>query len=454
MRSHLQRQTESLLSIQEWRIRLALWGGAVLVGLAATAFALVSEEANGVFRWIIGISPYLALVVAPAGMMLGVWLTRRLFAGAQGSGIPQVLAACEAGTSTALRDSILSLRIAVGKILITVLGLCTGASIGREGPTVHIGAAVMYNMGKLMRFPPHYMERALILAGGAAGISGAFNTPLAGIVFAIEEISRSFEEKTSGIVLTAVIFSGVVAMMLLGNYSYFGTTEAQFSSISDWVVVPVCGIVGGLLGGLFSQILVHGSRRLAPLMRQHPLRVAGACGLAVAILGLLSGNLSYGTGYDEAKQIITMSGELPPSYPAFKIMATIASYLSGIPGGIFAPSLAAGAGFGASLASWFPNVPVSAVIILGMAGYFTGVVQTPITAFVIIMEMTSNQEMLLPLMAVAFIAHGTSHLVCPEPIYRALAEEFMSKRDEPAEKPDDGNNPAAAGVETTETPKA
>jgi len=425
MRSHLKRQTSALLSIKQWRIRLALWGGAVLVGLAATGFALASAEADAFFHYLMDYSPYLALLIAPAGLMLAVLLTRTLFPGAQGSGIPQTLASCEAGTATTLRDQLLSLRIAVGKILLTVLGLCSGASIGREGPTVHVGAAIMYSMGKLMKFPPHYMERALIMAGGAAGIAAAFNTPLAGIVFAIEEISRSFEEKTNGIVLTAVLLAGVLAMGLQGNYSYFGTTAANLPTLHDWIVVPFCGVLGGLAGGLFSQVLIHGSRRLAPLLRQFPLRVAAICGLAVALIGLLSGNLTYGTGYEEAKLIITQQGEIPPSYPIYKILATIASYLSGIPGGIFAPSLAAGAGFGANLAAWFPEVPIAAVIVLGMAGYFTGVVQTPITAFVIIMEMTSNQTMLLPLMAVAFIAHGTSRLVCPEPIYRALALAFL-----------------------------
>jgi H+/Cl- antiporter ClcA len=108
-----------------------------------------------------------------------------------------------------------------------------------------------------------------------------------------------------------------------------------------------------------------------------------------------------------------------------KMLATLFSYLSGIPGGIFAPSLATGAGLGAQIAGWLPNLPVSAVIILGMVGYFTGVVQTPITAFVIVMEMTDNQDLLLPLMATAFVAYVTSRLVCPKPIYRVLALGFL-----------------------------
>ena len=129
------------------------------------------------------------------------------------------------------------MRIAFGKMLLTLLGLMSGASIGREGPSVHIGASVMYSLGRFARFPPHYMERGLILAGGAAGIAAAFNTPLAGIVFVIEEMSQSFEQKISGIVTGGVVLAGVTALAVLGQYHYFGTSDAQILEISAWLAV-------------------------------------------------------------------------------------------------------------------------------------------------------------------------------------------------------------------------
>jgi H+/Cl- antiporter ClcA len=110
-----------------------------------------------------------------------------------------------------------------------------------------------------------------------------------------------------------------------------------------------------------------------------------------------------------------------------KMGATFASYLSGIPGGIFAPSLATGAGVGANLGHWLPVAPLSVMVLLGMVAYFSGVVQSPITAFVIVMEMTDNQNMLLALMATSFIAYGSSHLVCPKPLYHTLAQAFLEK---------------------------
>ncbi len=150
------------------------------------------------------------------------------------------------------------MRIAVGKIVLTLLALATGASAGREGPTVQVGASVMSSVGRIAggRY------QGLILAGSAAGVAAAFNTPLAGIVFAIEEMSRSFEQRTNGLVLTAVIVAGIASLALAGDYTYFGHTSASLTRIEDWAAVPLCGILGGLMGGLFSWSVVAVARGL------------------------------------------------------------------------------------------------------------------------------------------------------------------------------------------------
>jgi H+/Cl- antiporter ClcA len=432
-----------LISRNAWQIRFALWGGALAVGLAASLFALAADRANEVFLHGLHVSPWLAFVICPAGLMLVSWLTRNWFPGTQGSGIPQALATLEVPSHDPLRPKMLSMRIAAGKMLLTLLGLCSGASIGREGPTVHVGSSIMFALGRRVQAPPHYLERALILGGGAAGVAAAFNTPIAGIVFAIEELSRSFEEKTNGIVIAAVILSGVTAQAVLGNYNYFGTSSAAMGPWTDWLAIPLCGVLGGFMGGAFSQILVVGSERIAPWRHRFPMWVAAACGLAIAAAGFLSGNLTYGTGYHEANEIIASGQAVSVGYPFFKFAATVASYLSGIPGGIFAPSLAAGAGVGADLAQVFPVISPHVLIMLGMVAYFVGVVQTPLTGFIIVMEMTDNHSLLLPLMATAFIAFGASRLVCPHPIYQALARPFLAR---PAEE--EASTPPAAPADS------
>lgn len=423
MRRHFRQSSRELFSPKAWKVRLVFWSGAILVGLICALFAELAELANHLFFDIAEHNPLIPLIMTPLGLVLIAWLTTRLFPGAEGSGIPQAIAALELQS----RSALLSIRIAIGKVLLTLLGLVSGASIGREGPSVHVGASIMHSLGRFAHFPPHYMERGLILAGGAAGISAAFNTPLAGIVFAIEEMSRSFEQKTSGIVITAVVFSGVTALGVLGSYHYFGQSDAVMTDIRSWLAVPICGVVGGLLGGLFASGLIHGSSRIAPFARRRPLVLALLAGTAVALIGYISDYSSSGTGYREAQAIITNSATFDPLYPFYKMFSTLASYLSGIPGGIFAPSLATGAGIGANLGHWIPVSPMAIMVLLGMVGYFSGVVQSPITAFVIVMEMTTNQEILLALMATSFIAYGTSHLVCPTPIYRALAEAFVNR---------------------------
>ena len=417
------RLPKRLLSRERWKARLVFWVGAALVGLAGAFFAKAAVYTDDMFHHLVRYSPYLPLAVCPLGLVLVAWLTARFFPGTQGSGIPQSIAALDM-PEHAQRARVLSPRIVAGKILLTCLGLLSGASIGREGPTVHVGTSIMYSLGRYARFPSHYLERALILAGGAAGIAAAFNTPIAGIMFAIEEMSRSFEDRTSGTLITAVLVAGVTAIAVLGNYTYFGSTNSTLDISNTWLAVLACGVAGGLLGGVFSVLIIWSSRRLRPLYRAHPLAVAAVCGLIIALVGLLSGGTTYGSGYHEARQLVLGTGTVSAAFPYLKMLGNLASYLSGIPGGLFAPALSAGAGLGAHIAHWFPGAPVSAIVILGMVGYFTGVVQTPITAFVIVMEMTNNHGLLLPLMATAFIAYLTSRLIHPTPIYQALAEGF------------------------------
>ncbi len=425
--------------ILDWKRRLVFWIGAISVGLAAIMFALACEWANEYFHKLLAISPYLPLLITPAGLVLIVTLTRRYFPGSQGSGIPQTIASLDQNESSKIREQVLSLRVTIGKVMLTILGLLCGTSVGREGPTVQIGASIMHKLGSLARFPKHDLEKGLILAGAAAGVAAAFNTPLAGIVFAIEEMSRSFEEHNSSTILMTVILAGIVSLALLGNYSYFGHTSETLAWGREWDIVVICGITGGLLGGAFSRALIKVNQglvgHLGEWMCAQPIAFAAACGFLLALIGLASGNNTYGSGYSEARSLLDGSAALPESYGLLKMAATVVSYVSGIPGGIMAPTLSAGAGFGVNIAHLFTSVPAGAAIILGMVSYFAGVTQAPITAFVIVMELTDNHDMILPLMAAAFIAKLCSRLVCPTPLFLTLANNFIHKPSHPTTVP-------------------
>lgn len=433
MRRYIRRHKTQYLQFKKWKTRIIFWGGAVFVGLVAALFAIAAEYADHTFHNIYERWPVIAFFMTPLGLMLTVYLTKRFFPGSEGSGIPQTIIAIEDRGGPSLTAKLLSIRVAIGKVFLSLIALFCGASLGREGPTVHIGAAIMYNLGKYTHLSANYMKRGLILTGGGAGVAAAFNTPLAGIMFAIEELAREFDRRNIGMILIGVILAGMTAITVhQSNYNYYGTVPAESDLGLLWLAVIVSGAVGGLLGGGFSQLLIISGRKIRPHITDNPYRVVFLLGLLVAVLGVVSGGQVYGTGYREAQEIVsctasaTCENTVDFFYPLYKLVATTATYLTGVPGGIFAPSLASGAGLGSDLSMLFPASLATTVVLLGMVGYFSGVVQTPITAFIIVMEMVDNQDIVFALMATSLIATGASKFICKKPIYVALAENFMA----------------------------
>ncbi len=190
-------------------------------------------------------------------------------------------------------------------------------------------------------------------------------------MFAIEELSHSFEAGTSGTMLTAVILSGVTSLALVGNYTYFGHTTATLPIGAAWIAVLACGLLDGVSGGAFSALLVRMSGgltgRAGAFVRDRPILFAALCGLVLALIGLAS----HGTSYAEARHLVDGSVHFPASFFAWKFAASLVSYCSGIPGGIFAPSLSVGAGIGGWIAVYLPHSPPGAVVLLGMVAYIS-----------------------------------------------------------------------------------
>ena len=398
--------------------------GGLIVGAAAVGLALTADQAAVIFHAFLERYPYGVLALTPVGFATIVYLTNKYFPNSQGSGIPQAIAA-RALKAPRDRRKLVSIRIAIGKSFLTIAALLCGASIGREGPTVQVGASIMAAIGG---YSPR-RQPGLILAGSCAGIAAAFNTPLAGIVFGIEEMSRSFETRTSGLIIGAIVAAGLTSLALFGNYTYFGSSAAYLPYLVDWIAVGICGVVGGLMGGIFSRILIIFGNglpgRVGQLVKSKPVLFAAACGLLVAVCGLLTHGTVFGTGYEQARGVLHDRETLAWYFAPLKLIATALSSISGLPGGFFAPSLSVGAGIGSNLTYLFPHTPIGALVLLGMVAYFAGVVQAPITAFVIVAEMTDNHGMLVPLMLAAVIAHSTSRLICKEGVYHALSHRFL-----------------------------
>ncbi len=421
-----------LFAPTQWRRRAALWSGGVLVGLAAIAFAHASDFAFAQFRRLLGISIWLPLIVTPAVFALLAWLTEGRLRATRGSGIPQTIAALEI-EDAAFRQRLLAPSIALGKMALTVLGMLGGASIGREGPTVHVGAGIMFSIGHALGFRDPKALSRFILAGAAAGIAAAFNTPLAGVVFAVEELSGTWEDRFSGLLLTAVIFAGIVSLGIVGNYSYFGSVDASLPLGKGWLAILACGACGGLGGGAFATViqLARGSlSHVARLRARQPVAFAAVCGLAVAAIGAASGNAIYGTGYAQAQALLQGTQDAPAAFGLLKLAANILSYWAGIPGGIFSPALAVGSGMGHTLATLLGGGGNSAaIVLLGMAAFLSGVTQTPLTAAVISMELTNNQNLAIPIFATCLIARAFSTLLCRKPVYHALAQKLVEEHE-------------------------
>ena len=397
--------------------------GGLTVGGLAVALAFLSDEAQAIFRHVradFWWSPYL---ITPVGLAFAAWFTKRYAPSAAGSGIPQVIAARQLAAPTE-REALVSVKTALFKIALLLFGLLCGASTGREGPTVQVGASTMFALGRLQ---PH-RHAALLLAGSAAGVAAAFNAPLAGIVFGIEEMSRSFEQRTSGLVIGTVVAAGLTSLAIVGDYTYFGTTPDTLPLGRGWIAVPIAGVVCGLAGGMFSRILLEAGRGLpglpGRLIKDYPVAFAFVCGLVIVLCAMLGNVDIYGTGYEQAKAILR-GEELSLAFAPLKLIATALSSISGIPGGLFSPSLAVGAGIARDLTVVLPDVSIGALAVLCMAAYLAGVVQAPITSFVIVSEMTENHALVIPIMLASLIAAATSKTICPEGVYHALSKRFL-----------------------------
>lgn len=428
---------------RQWMDRAIVLFHAALAGGLVVVFTLLAEAGTGLFiklRAIHPWAPYAALVWTPALTVGLVWWTRRFAPGAAGTGIPQVICALDDDTPPEHRSRLASLRTSLHKVGLVSGGMLAGLSIGREGPTVQVGAGVMVHAQRWLSPRSGIDAHDLMVAGAAAGIAAAFNTPLGGIVFALEQLSRRRGMSHSALVIASIVLAGLVSVSVFGNETYFGRLQVQQL---PWALLApglAVALAAGLAGGLFSRLLVLSMRGVpGPLSRwrgAHPLRFAAACALAVAVIGIVTHGATAGAGYEPTRAMLEGHAELPGVFTLLKVCATWLSAWSGVPAGVFAPSLTIGAGIGRDIALLFGVAPQQAIplIALGMVGFLASTTQGPITAFIIVMEMVSGQTMVLSLMASALLASGVGRLVA-RPMYDEMAALVKSSIPERPSRP-------------------
>lgn len=411
--------------------------GAALVSLSAFIFAKMTDIALLWNHQLTAWHSWITWILLPLGLPIVVFLTRRYAPYTSGGGIPQVIAAIHLPNGR-YKTQLVNLPQTLLKIPLTSLGILCGASSGREGPSVQVGAAVMVAWGKWCKKHNYafsgLQENNLLAIGAAGSIAAAFNAPLAGVIFAIEELGRGKALRWEKQILIGVVASGLLMVSIEGNSPYFPVLPHQKDIPHVFLWVVICALICGITGGIFARALSKGITHYIPfsirhVIPKHPYIWAVICGLVIATIGTIYGGQTYGSGY----HLIAQGLEGDPNYDfgtlgIGKWIATVFSQWSGIPGGIFTPALSIGAIVGQTIGTitGMP-VPPDFLVLLCMAAFLASATQFPLTASVIVMELTGTQSELFWMLLCAIMASIISRQFSPKPFYFSSSSRFVNR---------------------------
>ena len=418
---------------------LPYWIAGAVTGLFASVYAICFRFLTARSVDLFESHPLWWSALVPMGFISSFLVVKTWAPAASGSGIPQVMAAIENvenGTSEWIQR-LLGARTLLVKVVSSVLMISVGGAIGREGPTIQIGSGLFLatenffeRNGYVVRKDSVGAKRAFILAGGAAGIAAAFNTPLGGIVFAVEELATQTFKHFRTTVIAGVIVAGVVAQSILGSYLYLGQPTLAKTGFYGTVLAAVVGALSGLYGGLFGKVLhalIQWRKRLADTTRKQVFFVLGLSILFVGIT-LFSHGLSIGSGAEGIDGILFQNKAVTFLDSVVRFVCSQVSFLAGGGGGIFAPSLSIGAYFGAETAHWFQGgVDEHLLILVGMSAFLTGVTHAPFTSLVLVIEMTDRSGAIFPLMLGTLAAFWISKIVESHSFYEKIRNEYVPK---------------------------
>lgn len=400
-----------------------LAGGAFVVTLTILSFAFAARWATNTHRWLIAQNPYISALLLPFGLVAILYLTKHFAPQTAGSGVPQVIASIHQPERSALFLAHTTLL----KIPLTALGMLCGASIGRQGPSIHVGAAVMFAWHRLWH-SKLISEQQCLLIGAGCGLATAFNAPLAGIVFILEELGRAKTLRWRQ--LECVFLTIALAAGFYGFFIDFAPYFPQFSAAkiidNAFFGALVCALVCGVGGGLFALVLGRGKNFLFPeswrtFFCRHPYFWAFFCGVVLTVLGLFYQGQTYGSGEFLIPQLLTPEYDDAPTLALGKWLASVVSYWVGIAGGIFVPCLSTGAVIGKTLAQIGQITAAAPWILCGMAAFLAAATQSPLTAAVVVMEMTGCPANFVYLLPSCLVANLISRRIFPVPFYHFCA---------------------------------
>jgi chloride channel protein, CIC family len=398
---------------------LALVIGA-LTGLTVVAFILLTER-MGMRLYPVGGAPWRRVLFPVVGSFGIGYLLYRYFPNARGSGVPQTKAALFA------REGRITLRTVLGKFFCTSATLASGIPLGREGPSVQVGGGIASVLGRLFGLPSEQVKN-LIPVGAAAAIAAAFNTPLAAVLFALEEIMGDLHAPVIGAVVLASATSWMVLRVLLGNNPLFKVPQYQLVHPAEFAVYAVLGVAGGLVSVAFTKLLLGMRARFLRFPQKTVWFQPLAGGLLVGLIGwFVPQVLGVGYGYVGDALNGNMAFKMMLLLVVLKLLTVTTSYASGNAGGIFGPALFIGAMLGGAVGTvahhLFPAYTATpgAYALVGMGAAFAGIVRAPMTSVLMIFEMTQDYAVIVPLMIANLVSLFIASRLQHEPIYEALA---------------------------------
>ena len=390
------------------------------MGLVVVAFILLTGRLAA-RMYPAGGAAWRRLVIPVTGALVSGFLLSRYFPNARGSGIPQTKFAIF------INNGYISLKTVVGKFLCCSISLASGIALGREGPSVQIGAGVASVLGRRFGLGAEYVK-SLVPVGCSAALAAAFNTPIAAVLFSLEEIMGDLHAPVIGTVVIASATAWMVLHLVLGDQPLFHVPAYQLVHPLEFGIYAILGLVGGLASVFFVKLLLFIRKTFKRLPKSTEWAQPAAGGLVVGLMGWFLPEV-LGVGYDFVDTVL--GGDFPLKTIALlavmKLIATPACYGSGNAGGIFGPSLFIGAMIGGAVGSiahtLLPHLTAGpgAYALVGMGAAFAGIVRTPLTSVIMIFEMTRDYSIIVPLMIANMISFIISQKLQPEPIYEALA---------------------------------
>ncbi len=413
---------------------LPFWAGAFISGGIAVLYAKLFSWAELGTHLIYEKTSWAFFIITPACFVTAWWIVAKYAPYSRGSGIPQVSAAIElSNPKHAYKVNVLlSLRVIFIKILSSLIMVFGGGVIGREGPTIQISAAIFKKINDFLpAWYPKISKRNMIVTGAAAGLAAAFNTPLGGIVFAIEELTKTHFSYFKSALLTGVIIAGLTALNFLGPYLYLG--YPALGGLPAWIIflaVPIAIITGVGGSGMGSAILYIFKKKNLLKNGFQKISYVVICGLIIAALAVFVDGQTFGSGKEiMVNALFTSQKQVEWYLPILRIFGPIASFSTGASGGIFAPSLSAGASIGAVFAGWFQlsDSETNLLILCGMTGFLTSITRSPFTSSILVLEMTNSHNVIFYIMLTALISNLVATMVSRHSIYDHLKDQYINE---------------------------